>query len=127
MTTSALAIMLHEASQTPRFAPIAYPRQHCPECMIEFAPAHARPIFCSGAHQANFQNRMTVRGRVLAPLAIAAHITRGGTRDDKTTGREARRDAEHLMRRWASEDKAAGRMSATAYMALRYRKGFTIA
>ncbi|MCP3730418.1 hypothetical protein M9978_08250 [Sphingomonas sp. MG17] len=81
-------------------------------------------MFCSPAHKRAWHNRDTVRGARLAPLAIASHSTRGGTRGDKDTGRDARRAAEQLMRQWDADDRAAGRMRAIEYVALRNRLGY---
>ena len=123
---SAATMPLREAAETPQRAPVSYGRIRCPECLVPFLSVHPRKIFCCKAHEVTFANRMTVRGRTLTALVMAAHITRGGTRGDTATGIRARRDAEHLMRRWAMEDREAGRMSATDYVALRYRKGFEV-
>lgn len=99
-------------------------RWQCPECGATFKPAQRRQLFCSPKHKSDFHNRQTVRGRVLTPLAMAARQTRGGSRGDKGTGRQARSDADFLMQRWTDEDRAAGRMSMVAYVALRLRLGF---
>jgi len=96
----------------------------CPECGTLFRAAHPRQIFCSPAHKRAWHNRDTVRGARLTTLAMAAHSTRGGTRGDKETGKRARRDSEQLMRQWDADDRAAGRMRAVEYVALRNRLGY---
>lgn len=109
-------------------APRSTPRHAlCPECSQPFAPSQLRQLFCTADHKAAYHNRATVRGRVLTPLIMAARITRGGSRGDTETGKRARQDAEQLIERWVAEDRAAGRMSAVDYVALRLRKGFTLA
>lgn len=81
-------------------------------------------MFCCPAHRTAYHNRATVRGRVLVPLAMAARVTRDGSRGDKDTGKRAARQARALMQRYVEEDRAAGRMPADEYAAMRHRLGF---
>lgn len=99
-------------------------RTTCPECNNEFQPVHVRQSFCSNEHKTAFHNRATVRGRTLAPLSMAARITRDGCAGDKETGKRARRDSRRLQDRWAKEDREAGRMSMIDYMRQRYAIGY---
>lgn len=110
---------------TPAAADSPQPRRErrCPECNGALASVQPAQIFCSAAHKRAWNNRWYSRGGVLAPLAMAERITRGGSRGDKATGCRARRDAAQLLQRWKDEDAAAGRMSAVDYVALRYRLG----
>ena len=98
--------------------------QTCPECSQEFRPIHSRQLFCCSEHKAAFHNRATVRGRTLTPMAMAARITRDGTRGDLNTGRMARRESRRLIDAWAREDREAGRMDMAAYMRARFRIGY---
>lgn len=99
----------------------------CPECMGEFERHQADKLFCCQKHRRDWNNRATVRGAVLAPLAIVARKTRNGTRGNhhaRTYGAKASQDADTLARRWEAEDKAEGRMCQTEYLRLRYHNGF---
>lgn len=96
----------------------------CPECLCGFTRRHPGQLFCTPAHRDQWNNRATVRGRVLTPLAIVTRATRGGSRGDTVTGRKARQHHDQLVQRWIAEDRAAGRMDWPAYMALRYALGF---
>jgi hypothetical protein len=89
-----------------------------------FHPVHPRQLFCSNAHKTAFHNRWTVRGRALAPVAVAARITRDGSTGDTDIGKKARRESRHLMDRWAREDREAGRMTMVDYMRERWRIGY---
>lgn len=109
------------AVEAPQQAP-GYHR--CPECSQAFKPVHPRQLFCSAAHKTAFHNRWTVRGRALAPVAVAARITRDGSTGDTDIGKKARRESRHLMDRWAREDREAGRMSQVDYMRERWRIGY---
>ena len=104
-------------------------RHLCPECGEVFQPiaGQARQLFCTPAHKQAFQQRARIRGRALLPLQMAARITRGGSRGNASVGIRARQDAEQLIDRWVAEDREAGRMSAVDYIALRLRKGYTLA
>ena len=64
------------------------------------------------------------RGRKLVVLAMAARITRNGTRRRTGAGRVARRRAEHLLDQWWMEDRKAGRMSMDEYLEIRHGLGF---
>lgn len=106
----------------PASAPLSDP---CPECLAEYARAHPRQIFCSKAHKQAFERRVYARGVSLVPAAMAARITRGGSRGlHQPAGRQARRDAERAIDTWHAEDKAAGRMTMDAFYALRRRLGY---
>lgn len=96
----------------------------CPECLEHFARAHPGQLFCTPAHRDAWNNRATVRGRVLTPLAMVDRVTRGGSRGDVATGQRARQQKEALIQRWIEEDREAGRMSWPEYMARRYAIGF---
>lgn len=93
----------------------------CAECG---APARSGGLFCPTAHNSAWNNRQTVRGRVLTPLAIVARVTREGTRGDRATGLQASHEARTLIQRWIDEDRAAGRMAWPEYQRRRYRAGF---
>lgn len=99
------------------------PLRACAECAGAYVPSQHGQLFCCHKCKRTYNNRWLKRGAVIAPLYVAARATRGGTRGDTVTGAKARRDAEHLAQRWKEEDAAAGRMSAIAYMAARYRLG----
>lgn len=96
----------------------------CPECMKHFVGKHPNQLFCSVAHRDNWNNRASVRGRVLTPLIMVARVTRFGGRGDGDTGKRATRDANMLMQRWTEEDRAAGRMAQPEYLRRRYHVGF---
>jgi hypothetical protein len=96
----------------------------CAECPKVFLPAGPRQMFCCPDHRTAWHDRDKIRGRKLVPLRMAAQITRGGSRGDIEIGKRARRDAEHLERRWIAEDAAAGRMNPAEYMRRRYALGF---
>jgi hypothetical protein len=107
------------------------PGRRCPECPALpnypapfFTAKHPRQIFCCGKHKREWEDRTRRRGSQLYTFAVTARLTRGGTRGDKTTGAKAHADADQLMQRWRDEDSAAGRMSATDYLRLRYALGF---
>ena len=68
-----------------------------------------------------------MRGRQLTPLIMADRMTRGGSRGDKATGRQARLDMQRLVARFAREDAAAGRMPMTEYLRDRLRLGYELA
>ena len=76
------------------------------------------------AHRQAWHDRDKIRGRQLLPLRLASQLTRGGSRGEKEIGKKARRDAEHLERRWIAEDASARRMNPVEYTQLRYRLGF---
>lgn len=99
-------------------------RPQCPECLSPFKRRHPGQLFCTVAHRDAWNGRAAVRGRVLTPLAIAARVTRNGTRGDRATGARAASEAAALIQRWRDEDRAAGRMDHPEYLARRYRTGF---
>lgn len=96
----------------------------CPECLQRFPRRHPGQLFCTTVHRDAWNNRATVRGRVLTPLAIVERVTRGGSRGDTHTGKRARQQKDALIQRWIEEDRAAGRMTWPDYMARRYAIGF---
>ncbi len=114
-----MSAVLHAPPETP-----VGRERPCPECMAPFVPAQPGQLFCTVEHRAAWNNRATVRGRVLTPLAIVARITRNGTRGDRNTGATASHHANALIQRWRDEDRVAGRMSWSDYLARRYRAGF---
>jgi hypothetical protein len=81
-------------------------------------------MFCCEEHRKAFHNRQLIRGRKLVTLAMAARITRNGTRRRQGAGLIARRRTEHLLDQWWMEDRQAGRMSMDEYLATRHRLGF---
>ena len=95
----------------------------CPECGGRYDAVHPNQMFCSTPHRKTFLNRQTVRGAALAPLQMAARISRGGSRNDRPTGIRARQLAEQMIGRWIAEDREAGRMSMIDYVAMCFRKG----
>lgn len=99
-------------------------RLPCPECLTPFVRRHPKQLFCTVEHRDAWNNRATVRGRVLTPLAIVARVTRNGTRNDRETGARAASEQATLIQRWRDEDRAAGRMDHPEYLARRYRAGF---
>lgn len=116
-----------EAPHTPEIAPKGSRR--CPECLVAVEASQAsggRNMFCCSRHRVEHANRMTVRGRRLTALAMASRLTRGGSRRNKGAGKSARRIADKLLDRWNAEDRAAGRMPADEYHALRGRTGNAI-
>lgn len=101
------------------------PGYECPECLQPFPVGRGRKIFCCPAHKRAWEARSRLRGLQLYPFAVVARVTRGGTRGAKIfTGTRAQRDADFLIQQWREEDAAAGRMSTTEYLDLRYRLGF---
>lgn len=100
----------------------------CGECSAPLVRAYGkRNMFCSRACQTAFGNRMTVRGRVLAPLAMVDHLTRHGMRGDpahRAAAKDACRQLRQQIERYATEDRAAGRMTAVEYVARRARLGY---
>ncbi len=98
----------------------------CPECGASFDVPESNPrkMFCTDPHRVAWNNRMTVRGRVLTPLVMAERITRSGYERDKSAGILARQQSRRLMDKWVKEDRAAGRMAADTYFAIRQRLGF---
>lgn len=135
------ATALRAAPQTPLFpddtapAPVlrptapAAPRGHvCGECGAALVRAYGKHnMFCTRTCQLAFGNRMTVRGRVLTPLAMADRLTRSGTRGDPDARRaaiEAGRQYRQLIDQWAREDREAGRMTAVEYVARKHRLGY---
>lgn len=106
------------APQTPGKA-----RPLCPECLQPFERHHPGQLFCTPAHRTAWNNRATVRGRVLTPLSMVARITRDGSRGDQATGKRAARERNALIQRWMEEDRDAGRMTWPEYLRLRYAVG----
>lgn len=107
----------------------ATPRGHvCGECGVALVRAYGkRNMFCGRPCQLAFGNRMTVRGRVLTPLAMADRLTRSGTRgppEARKAGIEAGRQYRQLIDQWAREDREAGRMTAIEYVARRHALGY---
>jgi hypothetical protein len=80
----------------------------------------------SAADRRNWENRATVRGKVLTPLAAVARMTRNGTRgadDLRDIGRRASNRQNQLIREWRDEDRAAGRMDAGEFLRVRLKFG----
>ena len=96
-----------------------YAERPCPECMVLFKPRMAGTLFCCPAHRDAFANRQTVRGRVVTPFALAARITRDGTRgkpEARAAGKKAAAVMRRLYQRYRDEDRAAGRMDMAEYV-----------
>ncbi len=103
-----------------------WPPRECPECRKLFEPNRANQLFCTSQHNADWNNRATARGRVLVPFSIVAGISRNGTRgtpEAREVGRTASRRHHALIQQYRDEDRAAGRMEWTEYMAHRIRLG----
>jgi hypothetical protein len=99
----------------------------CPECLTLFKPRQAGTLFCCPAHRDAWNNRQTVRGRVLVPLDMVSRLTRGGTRgtpEKRAIGKRAASDHHKLTQRYRDEDRAAGRMDFVEYLGRRYEEGF---
>lgn len=109
---------IHAPQAPAKAAPI------CPECLQPFHRKHPGQLFCTTTHRDDWNNRAAVRGRVLAPLSMVAHLTRSGTRIDPEIGKRAAAEMRALITRWRDEDRKAGRMDHPAYLRLRYRVGF---
>lgn len=116
--------LLQAPAETPVSITPAVPRHQCPECLASFRKTHPGQLFCTPAHRDAWNNRATVRGRVLTALAMVERATRGGTRGDKATGKRARQQKDQLIQRWIEEDRKAGRMAWPEYLARRYAVGF---
>lgn len=118
-----------EERETMTDAPTTPPQgapgtRRCPECLAAVSPSQAaggRNMFCCAEHRATHANRMTVRGRRLTALAMAARITRDGSCRNKGAGKSARQLSRTLLDQWNREDREAGRMPADEYHALRVR------
>ncbi len=115
--------VLHAPAAKPRQR-VAYPPRHCPECMEAFKPQDQRQLFCTPAHRTAWNNRATVRGRVLTPYVLAARVTRDGTRGNREAGKHAAQVRHRLIQGYVEEDRAAGRMDWASYVALRQKHGF---
>ena len=92
--------------------------------MQPFVAAQDGQLFCSPEHRIAWNNRATVRGRVITPLAIVARVTRNGTRNAAPFSDQGSRDLDKLIRRYVAEDRDAGRMPWPQYLARRYAAGF---
>lgn len=111
-----------EAPTAPK--PGAPGTRRCPECLAPVEPSQAaggRNMFCCAEHRQAHANRMTVRGRRLTAVAMAARITRDGSCRMKGAGKSARTLSRQLMDQSIKEDREAGRMPADEYHALRLR------
>lgn len=83
--------------------------------------------FCCRDHQRVFNNRLAVRGKVLAPLALAwAEGKGGGHRKADKTAMAAFREMTQICRRFNAEDKAAGRPPAVNYAAMLMERGLFV-
>lgn len=104
-----------------------WPVRDCPECRKAFEPKVSNQLFCCPAHNTAWNNRATARGRVLTPIAMAAYITRNGTRgkpEQREAGKQAGRHHHYLVQKYRDEDRTAGRMEWADFMTLRYEHGF---
>jgi hypothetical protein len=125
-----MSAVLHGPPETGTGAPRGGPDEHvgrkCPECLGRVDTSlDWRKMFCTEEHRLAFHNRQLKRGRKLVTLAMAARITRNGTRRPfAAAGRVARRRSEHLLDQWWAEDRQEGRMSMDEYLETRNRLGF---
>lgn len=113
--------MAHALATRPRAGETPAPGSQwlCCECRAPLASVQPGALFCSPVHRTAYQQRMRVRGRQLAPYAMADRLTRSGTAGpeaDRETGKTARAVTQRLIAKWAAEDKAAGRVSAVDYV-----------
>jgi hypothetical protein len=89
----------------------------CPECGTEFAAPKKQGkarVFCCDAHKQAHANRMTVRGKQLAKIALGWRQTRGGG----DLGKFLFGEMTSMLDDWNAEDLKAGRMKAGDYAAL---------
>ncbi len=125
-----MTAVLHGPPETGTTAPSgaegSIDTRPCPECLapIPRSGPRWRKLFCCDAHRVAWNNRMTVRGRVLTPLVMAERVTRSGSCRDKGAGKKARQQSRRLMDQWARDDREAGRMASDTYFAIRDRLGF---
>lgn len=99
----------------------------CPECLATFEAKDAGQLFCTPPHRRAWNNRWTVRGAVIAPLAAVARVTRNGSRGSEAgrlSGWRAGQQVDALLARYRREDRAERRMDWEQYLALRYATGF---
>lgn len=89
----------------------------CAECGTSFKRRQSNQIFCKPACKTSYWNRMGKRGKVLAPLAIAAREKR-----NSTTAKWAMTERDRLVALWRDEDKAAGRLG--GHELIRLQQGF---
>lgn len=93
--------------------PAVVPR--CAECVAELTGSRSK-LFCSPSHKIAFRNRAKIRGQTAAPFLMAAALARHAPSD---AGRYATRQMWALAAKWNREDRAAARMSATEFAAIR--------
>ena len=98
-----------------------------------FEPKVYNQLFCTPAHNVEWSNRATKRGRVLTPLSMVARITRNGTRGEpeaREAGRRASNRHNQLIQQYRDEDRAAndgaGRMEWPEYMIWRIKLGLDL-
>ena len=98
----------------------------CPECGGPFEPNRHNQLFCRPQHKRDWENRATVRGKVLTPLSLVARVTRNGTRgsaEDRAIGKKASNAHNRLIQQYRDEDRAAGRMGWAEFLRARVRHG----
>lgn len=89
----------------------------CPECGGEFEATGNRgksKLFCTDAHRQEHANRMAVRGKQLAKIALGWRLTRGSGE----LGKFLFAEMTSMLDAWNSEDQEAWRMRADDYAAL---------
>jgi len=89
----------------------------CADCGEAFTTTRSDARFCSTAHKTRFANRMTARGKVLAPYVMAWIAGRGGGHaGTHPVAGPAMREITSITRGFIDEDKEAGRPSAIGYV-----------
>jgi hypothetical protein len=89
----------------------------CPECGkgFEVTSNRGKPkLFCTNAHKQAHANRMAVRGKQLAKIALGWRKARGSG----DIGKFLFAEMNEMLDTWNAEDVAAKRMDATEYAAL---------
>lgn len=86
----------------------------CAECGACFTRSQYKQVFCQPACKQAFHNRSAKRGKTLVPLLLA-------WRGDRTGGKQAFREACAAISRFNAEDKEAGRMPASEFVARQHK------
>lgn len=92
-----------------------WPVRHCPECMKPFEPKVVNQLFCQPAHNADWNNRATKRGRVLTPLGWS-HGSRATAPEAQQRRERRAKPHRRITLRWsnATATKIAQPMTAAA-------------
>lgn len=91
--------------------------RNCPECGGEFTASGKQGkarVFCCPEHKQAHANRMTVRGKQLAKIALGWRQTRGSG----DLGKFLFGEMTTMLDDWNAQDLEAGRMKAGDYAAL---------